>query len=80
MPIKSIDVHSHALPQSYANAMAELGVSAVEEDGFPTPAWSEESHLQFIDETDQAFSILTISTPHIKRGNDELSARRSPTV
>lgn len=80
MPLASIDVHAHALPQSYADAMAALGVSAVEEDGFPTPEWSEESHLQFIDETNQAFSILTISTPHIHRGDDELSARLARTI
>ena len=42
MSIPSIDVHSHALPQAYLDALAELGVNPVEEDGFPTPAWSED--------------------------------------
>lgn len=80
MSIASIDVHSHALPKSYIDALAELGVNAIEEDGFPTPTWSEESHLRFMDETDQAFSILTISTPHINRGDDALSAHLARTI
>ena len=80
MTIASIDVHTHALPQAYLDAMSELGVSGIEEDGFPTPTWSEEDHLKFAEETNQRFSILSISTPHINRGDDELSARLARTI
>ncbi|MBP3884089.1 MAG: amidohydrolase [Olsenella sp.] len=76
----SIDVHSHALPQSYLDALDELGVSALEEDGFPTPTWSEEGHLRFMDETGQRFCILSISTPHINRGDDATSARLARSI
>lgn len=80
MSIASIDVHSHALPQAYLGALAELGVDPVAEDGFPTPAWSEEAHLRFMDETNQEFCILSISTPHIHRGDDEVAARLARTI
>ena len=80
MTIPSIDVHSHALPQAYLDALAELGVNPVEEDGFPTPAWSEEAHLQFMGETGQEFCILSISTPHIHRGDDATAARLSRAI
>ena len=80
MTIPSIDVHSHALPASYLDALAELGVNPVEEDGFPTPAWSEDSHLRFMEETGQEFCILSISTPHIHRGDDAVAARLARAV
>ena len=80
MTIPSIDVHSHALPQAYLDALAELGVNPVEEDGFPTPTWSEEAHLQFMGETGQEFCILSISTPHIHRGDDATAARLSRAI
>jgi predicted TIM-barrel fold metal-dependent hydrolase len=73
MAISSIDIHSHALPKAYLDVLAELGVNPVEEDGFPTPTWSEESHLRFMEETGQEFCILSISTPHIHRGDDGLA-------
>lgn len=80
MAIASIDVHSHALPKAYLDALAELGVNAVEEDGFPTPTWSEDAHLRFMEETGQDFCILSISTPHINRGDDELAARLARSI
>ncbi len=80
MTIPSIDVHSHALPQAYLDALTELGVNPVEEDGFPTPAWSEDSHLRFMEETGQEFCILSISTPHIHRGDDAVAARLARAV
>ena len=80
MSIASIDVHSHALPQAYLDALAELGVNPVEEDGFPTPAWSEEAHLRFMEETGQEFCILSLSTPHIHRGDDAMAARHAQAI
>ncbi len=80
MSIASIDVHSHALPQAYLDALSELGVDPVAEDGFPTPTWSEEAHLRFMDETNQEFCILSISTPHIHRGDDSVAARLARTI
>lgn len=80
MAIPSIDVHSHALPQAYLDALAELGVNPVEEDGFPTPTWSEDAHLRFMEETGQEFCVLSISTPHIHRGDDAVATRLARAV
>jgi predicted TIM-barrel fold metal-dependent hydrolase len=71
MDISKIDVHSHALPQSYLDGLKEMGVSPIDEDGFPTPAWSAEQHLEFAEQQGIGFSILSISTPHIHRGDDK---------
>ena len=71
----SIDVHAHILPESYRSALAELGVSTYQEDGFPEPAWSEEDHLEFARQTGQAFELVSISSPHIHRGDDALAGR-----
>ena len=80
MSIPSIDVHSHALPKAYLDALAELGVNPVEEDGFPTPTWSEDAHLRFMEETGQEFCVLSISTPHIHRGDDAVASRLARAV
>ena len=79
-PAASIDVHSHALPASYLAALDELGIDPVAEDGFPTPAWSEEGHLDFMGKTGQRFCVLSISTPHINRGNDGQSVRLARAI
>lgn len=78
--VPSVDVHSHALPKSYLDALAALGVDPVAEDGFPTPEWSEEEHLAFMEQTGQEFCVLSISTPHIHRGDDAAAARLARSV
>lgn len=75
MDTQIIDVHAHALTASYLEGLAELGVCAVEEDGFPTPTWSAEDAAAFADEQGIDFSVLSISTPHIHRGDDEAACR-----
>ncbi len=80
MSISSIDVHTHILPSSYLAALDELGVSTFEEDGFPEPSWSEEAHLDFVEQTNQAFEIVSISSPHIHKGDDALAARLARAI
>lgn len=80
MTTPSIDVHSHAVPASYFKALETLGISPVDEDGFPTPSWTEEDHLAFMEETGQEFCVLSISSPHINRGDNALSASLARTI
>lgn len=80
MSVPSIDVHSHALPASYLRALREQGVDAAADDGFPTPEWSEEAHLEFMEKTGQAFCVLSISTPHIHRGDDAAALRHARAI
>jgi len=74
MSVSCIDVHTHALPATYRAALSELGVSTFEEDGFPEPSWSEDDHVAFA-EASQSFQILSISSPHLHKGDDAASAR-----
>lgn len=78
--MKTIDVHTHILPPSYLEALAELGIETQKEDGFPEPSWSVEDQLAFIEATDQAFQIVSISSPHPHRGDDELAARHARLI
>lgn len=73
MDIASIDVHTHALPASYLQALDQLGIQTQREDGFPEPAWDEASHLAFMEKTNQAFQLVSISSPHPHRGDDQLA-------
>lgn len=65
-----IDVHSHVLPRCYLDGLAADGIFPVDEDGFPTPDWSEEAHLEFVDSVGIDYSVLSLSTPHIHHGDD----------
>lgn len=54
-----IDFHAHALPQSFRDAIAELGIDPIAEDGFPFPAWNAEAHLQFMAEAGISRALLS---------------------
>ena len=69
---RRIDFHAHAILPSYVDALRILGIDAVAEEGFPLPKWSVESHLQFMDEADIDFTVLSMATPHI---SDKSAAR-----
>lgn len=62
---RRIDFHAHAILPSYVDALRILGIDAAAEEGFPLPKWSVESHLQFMDEADIDFTVLSMATPHI---------------
>ena len=65
-----IDVHAHVLPPSYLALLEKNGFDARRDEGFPTPAWSPEAHLEFADEAGINYSVVTLSTPHMHFGND----------
>ena len=70
-----IDVHSHMLFPCYLKGLKEMGIDPVKEDGFPTPEWSVEAHLEFMENIGIETSILSLSTPHIHHGDGELAVR-----
>ena len=72
---RKIDFHAHAILPSYVDALRILGIDAAAEEGFPLPKWSVESHLQFMDEANIDFTVLSMATPHIFNGsaNEKLS-------
>jgi predicted TIM-barrel fold metal-dependent hydrolase len=68
-----IDVHFHAIPEFYRNALTEAGRGATISTG--TPAWSEAAAREVMDANDIATAILSISQPGVHFG-DDAAARR----
>lgn len=79
---KTIDFHAHAILPSYVDALKRLGIDAQAEEGFPLPKWSVESHLQFMDEANIDFTILSMATPHIFNGmaNEKISCAAARAI
>lgn len=72
---KKVDFYSHAILPSYVNGMKELGIDPVAEEGFPLPAWSVENHLKFMADAGIDYSILSLPTPHVFKGEASRSRR-----
>lgn len=66
---KIIDGHSHILTTEYLEYIEKNGAAL--EDGFALPVWSEEEHLQLMEECGIEWSLLSFSSPHPYFGNDE---------
>ena len=67
--IPKIDVHVHCLPPAYRDGLLARGEE--NPDGFPTPAWDPETHVEFMRRLGIAMSMVSISSPHINFGNEE---------
>lgn len=72
--MKVYDFHAHPVTSEFIKAMDDLGINVIEDDGFPLPKWSIESHLDFMKEAGIDYTILSIPTPHIHNGDDNLAA------
>ncbi len=59
-----IDAHSHYLPPSYAQALADAGLVTLD-GGFPVPQWSEEKALAHMDRHNIEVSMLSVSSPTV---------------
>ena len=70
-----IDVHSHFIPFCYLDGLKEQGVDPLEEDGFPTPPWSPEAHLAYMDQGGITHSVISLSSPHIHHGDGASAIR-----
>jgi predicted TIM-barrel fold metal-dependent hydrolase len=73
--MKIIDVHSHFILDSYLEGLKAQDVDPFLEDGFPTPKWSPEAHLQYMAEANIERCILSLSTPHVHHGDDKVAAK-----
>lgn len=63
-----VDLHVHYLPQAYREALLNCG--AANPDGYPTPDWNPEQHLEFMEHMGIAASMLSLSSPHINFGDN----------
>ncbi|MFD9061165.1 amidohydrolase family protein [Kitasatospora purpeofusca] len=81
-----IDVHAHCLPPVYREAAAATGLS-VFDGGYPIPAWSTKTALEFMDRHAIAGQILSLASPPVHtvagpagaaglalRANDEIAS------
>ena len=64
---RKIDFHSHYLPQAYLRALALRGEK--NPDGFPTPAWDPDAHVDFMKRLGIEYSFVSVSSPHINFGD-----------
>jgi predicted TIM-barrel fold metal-dependent hydrolase len=63
-----VDVHSHFLTERYVQAAKDAGIT--HPDGMPGwPAWDVAQHLDLMDQSGIATSILSISSPGVSFGN-----------
>ncbi|WP_242834284.1 amidohydrolase family protein [Clostridium pasteurianum] len=65
--IPKIDMHVHYLPKTYREALLNSGEE--NPDGFPTPEWNLEMHLEAMKHLGISTSMLSISSPHINFGD-----------
>ena len=63
-----IDVHAHALPPFYVDAVTATGHKTSVSGGFP--AWTPEAALAFMDRNDIGISINSISPPGVHFGDE----------
>lgn len=59
--MKSIDVHHHAVPPFYVEALAQQGIQAG--GGVPFPSWSPQMSLNVMDFNHITTAVLSLSTP-----------------
>jgi len=64
---KKIDIHTHYLPEAYRKALLECGEK--NPDGFPTPTWNPEEHLEAMESLNITTSMLSLSSPHFNFGD-----------
>lgn len=60
--MKIIDVHSHFVCPGYAEYLRKHNKE--NEDGFPTPKWSIEKHLDYMKKVGIEKCVLSLSSPH----------------
>ncbi len=73
-----IDAHCHYLTERYVEALKKYG--RIDEDGFPVPAWSLETQLQYMETCGIGHALLSLSTPHQNFGDDGFSAELSRSI
>jgi 6-methylsalicylate decarboxylase len=73
-----IDRHVHYLTPEYRKALLDAGEHLP--DGFPTPAWDAEEHLDMMERQGIATALLSASSPHLNFGNREKTGALARSV
>ncbi len=78
MPV--FDFHAHPVPESFRRWLPELGIDVLEDDGFPLPQWTAQSHIAFMDAAGIDTAVLSLPTPHIHHGNDKAALESARAI
>lgn len=65
---RRIDVHHHAVPQIYTEALASIGITA--SGGVPFPQWSPEASLRTMALNGISTAVLSLSSPGVYFGEE----------
>lgn len=76
--MKIIDVHSHFICKEYLDSVKKHGKE--NEDGFPTPSWSVDEHLSFMEKAGIDKSLISLSSPHFYFDNSEEAVLLGKTI
>ncbi len=70
----TVDVHTHFIPQSYLDALTDVGVSP-KDVGFPLAVWNTQERLNLQDRNGIATEILSLSSPGLRYFPGERAAK-----
>lgn len=71
----TIDFHTHPIPDNFKEGLKDLEIDPIEDDGFPLPMWSIEEHIDFMNNANINYSVLSLPSPHINNGDNEKSKK-----
>lgn len=66
---QKVDFHSHFLSPTYYEYLDKY--EGTTPDDFPTPKWSEESHIELMDKLGIAFAFISVSSPNLSKADKE---------
>ncbi len=67
--MKIIDVHTHFISPQYADYLKKYDKE--NEDGFPTPKWDVDKHLEYMKKVGIEKCVLSLSSPHFYCENEK---------
>ncbi len=70
-----IDFHTHPIPKAFRQALSDMNIDPIEDDGFPLPEWTAEAHLGFMEQAGIDYSVLSLPSPHFNSGDNEKAAK-----
>ena len=76
----TVDFHAHPVTSAFRDSLMDLGIDPMRDDGFPLPAWSVETHLEFMREAGITYTVLSVPTPHIHNGDDGKSCEAARMI
>jgi len=67
--MEKIDLHVHYLTPAYRKALLDAGLDVP--DGYPSPQWDAEEHVNMMERQGIGAALLSISSPHVNFGKRE---------